>query len=144
MSERKKVRRVFFVWDFEKEERWLNEMALSGWLLDKIGFCSYEFIRCTPGEYTIRLEMGVFTIGSNGWVDKLVFEQGEGGKMKRGFEFVDVVGEIIEEPQTYKDVKGLVVNDYQKYLEGKWLKKLRRKYKVEVDKEVLKTVNNHN
>lgn len=94
--------------------------------------------------YTIRLEMGVFTIGSNGWVDKLVFEQGEGGKMKRGFEFVDVVGEIIEEPQTYKDVKGLVVNDYQKYLEGKWLKKLRRKYKVEVDKEVLKTVNNHN
>ena len=88
--------------------------------------------------------MGVFTIGSNGWVDKLVFEQGEGGKMKRGFEFVDVVGEIIEEPQTYKDVKGLVVNDYQKYLEGKWLKKLRRKYKVEVDKEVLKTVNNHN
>jgi len=57
MSERKKVRKVFLVWDFEKEEHWLNEMALSGWLLDKVGFCSYEFIPCIPGEYTLRLEM---------------------------------------------------------------------------------------
>ena len=93
--------------------------------------------------YTIRLEMGIFSIGSNGWVDKLVFGQGEGGKMKRGFELVDVVGNIIEKPESYEDVRGLVVNDYQKHLEAKWLKKLRRKYKVEVDREVLKTVNNH-
>ena len=94
--------------------------------------------------YTIRLEMGIFTIGSNGWVDKMVFGQGEGGKMKRGFELVDVVGTIIEKPQSYKDVRGLVVNDYQKSLEAEWVKKLRRKYKVEVFPEVLKTVNNHN
>lgn len=57
MDNRKTVRKFFLVWDFEKEERWLNEMALSGWLLDKVGFCKYEFIPCTPGEYTIRLEM---------------------------------------------------------------------------------------
>lgn len=94
--------------------------------------------------YTIRLEMGIFTIGSNGWVDKMVFGQGDGGKMKRGFELVDVVGKVIEKPESYQDVRGLVVNDYQKYLEDKWIKKLRRKYKVEIDKEVLKTVNNHN
>lgn len=98
----------------------------------------------TDSTYTIRLEMGIFSIGSNGWVDKLVFGQGEGGKMKRGFELVDVVGNIIEKPESYEDVRGLVVNDYQKHLEAKWLKKLRRKYKVEVDREVLKTVNNHN
>ena len=57
MSERKTIRKWFWVWDFEKEERWLNEMALSGWILDKVGFCKYEFIPCQPGEYTVRLEM---------------------------------------------------------------------------------------
>lgn len=94
--------------------------------------------------YTIRLEVGVFAIGDNAWVDKFVFEQGEGGKLKPGFTKVDVVGTIIEKPETYKDVRGLVTNDYQKYLEEKWVKTLRKKYSVEYDKEVLKTVNNHN
>ncbi len=54
---RKTVRKWFWVWDFEKEERWLNEMALSGWVLDKVGFAKFEFISCEPGEYTVRLEM---------------------------------------------------------------------------------------
>ena len=27
MKEKKTVFKLFFVWDFEKEERWLNEMA---------------------------------------------------------------------------------------------------------------------
>lgn len=57
---RKTVRKWFWVWDFEKEERWLNEMALSGWVLDKVGFCRYEFISCEPGEYTVRLEMHTY------------------------------------------------------------------------------------
>ena len=93
--------------------------------------------------FTIRIEMGIFSIGDNGWVDKMVFGQGEGGTMKRGFTLVDVAGKVLEKPETYKDVKGHVVNDYQKYLEERWLKKLRKKFKVEIDEEVLKTVNNH-
>ena len=57
MKEKKTVFKVFFVWDFEKEEQWLNTMAQSGWVLDKIGFCTYRFVPCAPGEYTIRMEM---------------------------------------------------------------------------------------
>ena len=57
MSERKTIRKWFWVWDFEKEERWLNEMALQGWVLDGVGWCTYHFRRCEPGEYTVRLEM---------------------------------------------------------------------------------------
>ena len=45
------------MWDFDKEDQWLNEMALSGWVLDSVGFCKYNFVRCEPGEYTVRLEM---------------------------------------------------------------------------------------
>ena len=92
----------------------------------------------------MRVEIGVFAIGDNPWTDKLVFSQGEGGKLVNGFTVVDVVGTLIENPESYTDVKGAVTNDYQKYLEEKWLKSLRKKYKVKVNKEVLKTVNNHN
>ena len=92
---------------------------------------------------TVRVEVGIFAIGDNAWVDKFAFGQGEGGKLRRGFVAVDAIGKIIEEPETYKDVKGLVTADYQKYLEDKWVKSLRKKYKVKIDKKVLKTVNNH-
>ena len=92
---------------------------------------------------TVRVEVGIFAIGDNAWVDKMVFGQGEGGKLRRGFIAVETIGQVIEAPETYKDVKGAVTNDYQKYLEEKWVKSLRKKYKVKVDKTVLKTVNNH-
>ena len=55
--ERKIIKKWVWVWDFDKEERWLNTMAQQGWVLDKTGFCRYEFVRCEPGEYTVRLEM---------------------------------------------------------------------------------------
>lgn len=55
--ERKTVRKWFWVWDFEKEEQWLNTMANSGWLLDGVGWCTFHFIACEPGSYTVRLEM---------------------------------------------------------------------------------------
>lgn len=32
MREKKTVFKLFFVWDFEKEERWLNEMVQEGWV----------------------------------------------------------------------------------------------------------------
>ena len=51
------IRKWIWVWDFDKEEQWLNTMAQQGWVLDRVGFCRYEFVRCEPGEYTVRLEM---------------------------------------------------------------------------------------
>jgi len=57
MESRKTIRKWFWVWSFEKEEEWLNEMALNGWVLENVGWCTYHFVRCEPGEYTVRLEM---------------------------------------------------------------------------------------
>ena len=56
-TERKTFFRWWWEWEFEKEELWLNQMAQSGWLLDKVGFCVYRFVLCQPGEYGVRLEM---------------------------------------------------------------------------------------
>ena len=57
MSERKTIRKWMWVWEFDKEEDWLNTMAQSGWVLDGVGFAKYHFVKCEPGEYTVRLEM---------------------------------------------------------------------------------------
>lgn len=55
--ERKTVKKWIWVWDFDKEEEWLNQMARNGWALDGVGFCTYYFIRTEPDEYTVRLQM---------------------------------------------------------------------------------------
>lgn len=54
---RQKINKLFFVWDFDKEEKWLNEMAAKGLALVGVGFCKYEFEDCEPGEYTCRMEL---------------------------------------------------------------------------------------
>jgi hypothetical protein len=55
--EHRTIWKLFFVWDFEKEEDWLNEMAAQGWALCRVGLCRYEFEPCEPDSYVIRMEM---------------------------------------------------------------------------------------
>ena len=54
---RKVIRKLFWAWDFDKEEKWLNEMASKGLALCAVGFCRYEFEQCKPGEYAVCLQM---------------------------------------------------------------------------------------
>ena len=59
MGERKTIYKLWFVWDFDKEEKWLNEMARQGWVLVSVGFLRFTFERCEPEEYIVRLEMRI-------------------------------------------------------------------------------------
>lgn len=49
--------KLFWAWQYEKEEAWLNEMARNGMALISVGICRYEFEECTPGEYIYRIEL---------------------------------------------------------------------------------------
>lgn len=52
------VHKLFWAWDFDKEEKWLSGMAAKGLALVSVGFfCRYEFEDCVPGEYRICLEL---------------------------------------------------------------------------------------
>lgn len=42
-------------WNYEKEEKWLNEMAAKGLGLRKYSWCRYEFEDMPKGEYTYRI-----------------------------------------------------------------------------------------
>ena len=48
---------LFWVWEYDKEEKWLNEMADQGWALSRVGFCRYTFDKVQPGDYTVRLQL---------------------------------------------------------------------------------------
>ncbi|MDZ5473729.1 DUF2812 domain-containing protein [Bacillus sp. 31A1R] len=45
MEETKKVTKVFFAWQDEKEENWLNDMASKGWMLKGVNKLTYTFIK---------------------------------------------------------------------------------------------------
>lgn len=54
---RQTIHKLFWVWEFDKEEKWLNEMAAKGLCLISVGFCKYEFEDCEPGEYKVCLQL---------------------------------------------------------------------------------------
>ena len=51
------IRKWFWAWEFDQEEKWLEEMAAKGQALVSARYATFEFEECTPGEYAVRLEM---------------------------------------------------------------------------------------
>jgi peptidyl-prolyl cis-trans isomerase SurA len=43
-------------------------------------------------------------------------------------------------PRNFSEARGLVTNDYQNYLEDKWIEELKKKYSVKVDETVFKSL----
>lgn len=54
---RQVVHKLFFIWDYEKEETWLNEMAAKGFALAAVKFLGYEFEDALPGEYHVCVQI---------------------------------------------------------------------------------------
>lgn len=78
-------------------------------------------------------------------VDKMVFGKDTTVKAMKDYPIDATFGKVLKKnPEDYTDVKSLVVSDYQDELEKQWVAALRKKYPVEVDKQVLSTANKHN
>jgi len=80
--------------------------------------------------------------GENRRIDELVFGA-EKMEAAAAYPYVNVVGKKLKQPKSYKDVKSLVLTDYQESLEKTWVEGLRKKYTFEINESVLSTVNNH-
>lgn len=53
---KKKVYKIFFSWDYDKEIKWLNEMSAQGWHLVNPGLISFEFEKDEPNKYQYEIE----------------------------------------------------------------------------------------
>ena len=90
----------------------------------------------------IRVEKGIFKEGDNAFIDKMVFKKDTTVTPVKDFPIDAVYGKLLEKkPDSYEDVRGLVTADYQEMLERQWVAELRRKYPVEIYRDVLETVN---
>ena len=88
-----------------------------------------------------RMEYGLFQSGKNKYVDKLIFKCGSFEPLS-DYPYTFVMGKKLKVPDSYKDVRDKVVKDYLDYQDRRWNDVVKHKYKVEINEEVLKTVNN--
>lgn len=92
----------------------------------------------------VRVERKLFKKGDNAFVDYLAFKSGEEPKAPKTFPYSGVYGTLLKKgPKKWTDVRSEVIADYQAQKEEEFVKALREKYKVEIFKEVLNTVNKH-
>lgn len=93
----------------------------------------------------VRFERRVFEQGENAMVDSLAFGIKKGKtRVNAKYPATAVVGRVLKKgPQRWTDVGPQVVTDYQAVKEQEFVDELRRRYKVEIYKEALKTVNKH-
>ena len=92
----------------------------------------------------IRVEKGIFKQGDNPLVDRDVFKKKDAKVTPNKDYPIDATyGKVLKAPKEYSDVRGQVVADYQDQLEKEWVARLRQRYPVVVNKDVLATVNKH-
>ncbi len=82
---------------------------------------------------------GLYSKNENSLVENVGFKTGiSSTERKDGKTRFAIVYKIrTPEPKTLKEAKGLIISDYQNYLEEEWIKSLRAKYPVSVNKDVL-------
>ena len=88
----------------------------------------------------VKLERGLYVKGNNPVVDKQVFKTGKYTPSEE-YPYVFVKGILQKDlPDSYEDVRGVLIADYQQYLEKEWVKRLRETYPVVINEEVFEKV----
>lgn len=87
----------------------------------------------------ITISEGAWEKGANPVVDYYVWNGPEPEGFKSELTFVRG-DKIPPEPKKLEDARGLYISDYQKVIEERWLKELHSKYKVTINKKLLKTI----
>lgn len=91
--------------------------------------------------HQVKWVSGLFELGRNAWVDFTVFKQGEQPDEFRE-QYVTRIGkELKKGPGRFGLIREQVLADYQKDNELRTLAVLRKKMKVEINEDILKTVN---
>jgi peptidyl-prolyl cis-trans isomerase SurA len=93
-------------------------------------------------DLVLPSDKGKYSKGDSKLIDQVAFEPGvykipdtEGYAM-----FVVVNQKLTGEIKTLSEARGLVTADYQNFLEKEWIKTLRAKYPIQVNKDVLSTI----
>ena len=125
--------------DMKAVKKYLKRLPFEQWA---------EALRSTfnsDGDERVKMEVGVFKPGDNATIDRQVFKRRDVTvQADAAYPFEAVYGKKLKKyPEGYNDVRDQVVADYQKMLEAEWVASLRSRYPVQINQEILKTVNQY-
>lgn len=86
----------------------------------------------------VKVERKIFPKGEDEVVDYIAFGGAKPAANGRWTEFFATEGAVIDQPSESLDVRAAVINDYQKWLEEEWLKRLHQAYPVKINQKELK------
>ncbi len=90
----------------------------------------------------LSIETRKFAKGQDQIIDSLKWEKSISNIIESDDKFIIVqIKDMVKpEPKTLQESRGLVIADYQEYLEEKWIQELRKKYTIEINQEVLASI----
>jgi peptidyl-prolyl cis-trans isomerase SurA len=138
MHEKRVSASIFTAADGRTAQRAANRASRSGWLGRDNDWVIGRFNR--GGEESVTVESGMFSRGDNDLTDKIVWKEGcvtdvTASEGVYRFVLIDKVLEPV--PKTLEEARGVVLSDYQDYIEAGWIKELRGKYEVIIYNDVL-------
>jgi peptidyl-prolyl cis-trans isomerase SurA len=87
-------------------------------------------------EQGIRQEPGKFEKDERPVLSKIAWAPGLSKVELEGNYYLVKIDQILPAgPRTFEEAKGLLISDYQVYLENKWIEELRKKYPIKVNKK---------
>ena len=87
----------------------------------------------------IKVERVLAAEGENAIIDGIAFgKEAPAAPTGKWVAYFGYAGKIIAQPEEVADERGAVTTDYQASLEQNWVKNLRKKYPVKINKKVLK------
>lgn len=91
-------------------------------------------------QQQLEIIEGVFTKGENAIIDHYAWGRDNQKELKNKKPYL-VEGEIISsKPKRLEEVRGIILADYQNYLEEQWIQKLKDKYTIQVNNDVFNEI----
>ncbi len=125
----------------EKVRKWINKAYAAGKTdaAQLQGEADKKF-----GKGAVRVEEGLYAPGESMFLDRIAWEEGVSNDILSGESlkaFAVVRGIIPEKQKKLEEVRGLVITDYQNYLDATWIKELKARYPVLINETVFRQLN---
>jgi len=114
----------------QKETKKMKPEEAVRFLLDnyKVGDVSY-----------VKIEKGLFEAGDNQFVDKQIFKKGT-PEFPQNYSDFFLIGKKLKQPESYDDVRGKIISNYQDYLDKQGVERLLKKFPVTINYDVVNTL----
>ncbi|HCC71586.1 MAG TPA: hypothetical protein DEQ09_10620, partial [Bacteroidales bacterium] len=86
----------------------------------------------------VNITEGTWQTGENNLLDNIKWNTGlEQRHTDNGIILVDILEVKKERYKNFEDIKGIIISEYQDYLEEQWIRELRKKYEISVNRDNL-------